>query len=105
MSVLVFDDESSKYFIFAKGAPEIIHNNSTVKFDYFDKEMQNVTYGGFRAIAYGYKQIPQSQVTKYLSESRDSYLKDITLLGFIMFENKLKPDALKTTEMLDQSGI
>ena len=44
-------------------------------------------------------------MSNYLSESRDTYLKDITLLGFIMFENKLKPDALKTIEMLDQSGI
>lgn len=55
MSVLVYDDELSKYFIFAKGAPEMIHINSTVKFDYFDRVLQNVSYGGFRAIAYGFK--------------------------------------------------
>jgi hypothetical protein len=55
MSVLVYDFESSKYFVFAKGAPEMIHKNSTIKFAYFDKVLQNVSYGGFRAIGYGFK--------------------------------------------------
>jgi magnesium-transporting ATPase (P-type) len=35
MSVLVHDRHKGKYYIFAKGAPEVIHNNSTVKFEYF----------------------------------------------------------------------
>ncbi len=55
MSVLAYDFDSNKYFIFAKGAPEIIHKNSLRKYDYFDDLLQNVSYGGFRTIAYGYK--------------------------------------------------
>ena len=36
MSVLVEDVESGKYYVFAKGAPEVIHKNSVKKFAYFE---------------------------------------------------------------------
>ena len=55
MSVLVHDKSDDKYYIFSKGAPEVIHNNSTSKYAYFDDLLQNVSYGGFRTIGYGYK--------------------------------------------------
>lgn len=55
MSVLAFDFETNKYYIFVKGAPEKIHYNSKIKYHYFDTLLQEVSYGGFRSIAYGYK--------------------------------------------------
>ncbi len=55
MSVLVYDYETSKYYVFAKGAPEVINKNSVNHFAYFDKLLQNVSYGGYRTIAYAYK--------------------------------------------------
>jgi hypothetical protein len=30
------------------------------KYAYFDTLLQNVSYGGYRTIAYGYKEIPES---------------------------------------------
>ena len=60
MSVLVHDTKDDKYYIFCKGAPEIIHNNSTFKYAYFEDLLQNVSYGGFRTIGYGYKEISKN---------------------------------------------
>jgi magnesium-transporting ATPase (P-type) len=57
MSVLVYDYDSNKYYIFAKGAPEMIHKISKVKYSYFDNLLKNVSYGGYRSIAYGYKEV------------------------------------------------
>ncbi len=57
MSVMVHDTETDKYYIFVKGAPEIIHKNSTITYSYFDDLLQNVSYSGFRTIAYGYKEV------------------------------------------------
>jgi hypothetical protein len=33
----------------------MIHNNSLKKYAYFNDLIQNVSYRGFRTIAYGYK--------------------------------------------------
>lgn len=40
MSVLAYDVQTKKHYVFAKGAPEIIHKYSTNKFAYFDKLLQ-----------------------------------------------------------------
>lgn len=32
MSVMVYDFDTNKYYIFVKGAPEIVHNNSLTKY-------------------------------------------------------------------------
>jgi Ca2+-transporting ATPase len=67
MSVLAFDHETCKHYVFVKGAPEIIHVNSTKKYPYFDSLLQNVSYGGYRTIAYGYKEIPDNMKSAYMS--------------------------------------
>lgn len=67
MSVLVFDHETCKYYVFAKGAPEMIHGNSAKKYPYFDSLLQNVSYGGYRTIAYGFKEISESMKSAYMS--------------------------------------
>ena len=70
MSVFVHDAKDDKYYIFSKGAPEIIHNNSTIKYNYFEKLLQNVSYGGFRTIGYGYKEIGKNEIGRWINESR-----------------------------------
>jgi magnesium-transporting ATPase (P-type) len=55
MSVLVYDYEANKFYIFAKGAPEIIHINSINKYSYFDDLLKDISHSGYRSIAYGFK--------------------------------------------------
>lgn len=57
MSVLVYDVLEEKYYVFVKGAPEVIYANSTAQYAYFDELLQSVSYSGYRTIAYGLKEI------------------------------------------------
>lgn len=60
MSVLARDVNQNKYYVFVKGAPERIDKNSRVKYNYFETLVSNLSLGGFRTIAYGFKQIEES---------------------------------------------
>lgn len=55
MSVLVRDAKLNKFYVFIKGAPERIEKNSVVKYGYFETLVSNLSLGGYRTIAYGYK--------------------------------------------------
>lgn len=105
MSVLAYDTQSSKYFVFAKGAPEIIHRHSTSKFAYFDRLLQTESYSGFRTIGYGYKEVEPRRLGEHLRASREEHLSQIRMLGLIAFENKLKHDARETIHRLELAGI
>lgn len=71
----------------------MIHNNSSLRYKYFDDLLQNVSYGGFRTIAYGMKEVDPLQKHMWLNESRENFLKGIRIMGFLVFENKLKKDS------------
>lgn len=63
----------------------MIHGNSLTKYKYFTDLLQTVSYRGFRCIAYGYKQIKRDEVEAYLNVNRDYFMKDINMLGFLVF--------------------
>lgn len=83
----------------------MLHSHSSQKLLYFDNLLQQVSYGGYRSIAYGYKEIGAEEKERYLTESRDYFIKNINLLGLIVFENKLKSDASETIRLLERAGI
>lgn len=85
MSVLVRDTNQKKHYVFVKGAPERIEKNSIVKYGYFEGLVANMSLGGFRTIGYGYKEIEDADVAKYLSSERDIFEKDIIALGIVAF--------------------
>ncbi len=64
-----------------------------------------MSLGGFRTIAYGFKQVEDIEVAKYLQGERDIFEKDITALGIVAFENKLKSDTRSTIDKLVVSDI
>lgn len=70
MSVLVHDVQTSKYYVFAKGAPEKMHNYSTKKFNYFSKLVSILSYEGLRTIAFSFKEINKTKLNEYLSTDR-----------------------------------
>lgn len=76
-----------------------------VKYSYFDQVLQNESYGGFRTIGYGYKEIDKRDLDRWREESRDNFMKDINFLGLLVFENKLKSDSKNTIELLKEGAI
>lgn len=63
----------------------MIHNNSVKKYFYFNDLLQTVSFRGFRCIAYGYKKLNISEIETYLHGNRDFFMKDINILGFLIF--------------------
>ena len=53
MSVLVKKED--QYFIFVKGAPEKIYENSQNKTSNFNLAIEDLSFEGLRTIAMGYK--------------------------------------------------
>lgn len=53
MSVLVH--HQNKYYVYAKGSPEMIHKVSLLKNSKFDILIKDLSLEGFRSIAFGYK--------------------------------------------------
>lgn len=105
MSVLVRDATQKKHYVFIKGAPERIDKNSVVKYSNFETLVSNLSLGGYRTIAYGYKEIDERELSKYLQGERDIFEQNITALGLAAFENKLKVDTRSTIDKLNESDI
>jgi magnesium-transporting ATPase (P-type) len=85
MSVLALDTRTNKYYVFAKGAPEVIHRHSINKFQYFEQLLQTESYGGFRTIGYGFKEIDVKDLEENLGASRSSHLNQIQMMGLLVF--------------------
>jgi magnesium-transporting ATPase (P-type) len=105
MSVLVRDTNKDKIYVFIKGAPERIDRNSIFKFKDFENIVASFSLGGYRTIGYGYKEVPSHKLNLYLEGERDTFEKDITALGLVAFENKLKADTRETIDKLNMSDI
>jgi len=105
MSVLVRETNTDKLYVFVKGAPERIDKNSVFRFKEFENLVASFSLGGYRTIGYGYKEVPNHKMNLYLEGERDIFEKDITALGLVAFENKLKGDTRETIDKLNLSDI
>ena len=104
MSVLVSrsdaSDGSKRYFLFTKGAPEILSSFlSSLPLHYTHAYLHHMARGK-RVLALAYKEIIlPSRITKsadisaFLKEfSREEAEKSLSFLGFLVFDCDLKPD-------------
>ncbi|OOF92274.1 hypothetical protein ASPCADRAFT_210710 [Aspergillus carbonarius ITEM 5010] len=93
--------------IFVKGAPESIkaiclpgslpHG--------FDDLLSHYTHKGYRVIACASKYEPKLSWMKVQKMTRSDAECDLEFLGFIIFENKLKPKTTETISELNKAGI
>lgn len=57
MSVLYRHTESNRYFVVAKGNPEMIHKYSQEKVKDYEAFIKKMSLEGFRSIAFGFREI------------------------------------------------
>nr|XP_019012720.1 cation-transporting ATPase 13A3/4/5 [Kwoniella pini CBS 10737]OCF51501.1 cation-transporting ATPase 13A3/4/5 [Kwoniella pini CBS 10737] len=94
MSVIVKRLKSNSMEVYVKGAPEVmpdICDPSTFPLDY-DDMLSYYTRNGFRVIAIAGKSIEGLTWLKAQRMRREVAESDLHFLGFIVFENKLKPN-------------
>ena len=102
MSVVVQAESSlSLYF---KGSPEKLSElarKDSLPANYH-KMLDFVTNKGFRVLALAYSKIPQSSDLEALA--REAVEQDLTYLGLLVLENKLKPDSAEVIRRLQKEG-
>ena len=107
MSVFIRDVTSNKYYIFTKGAPEKVRNfslESTIPSDFTDI-LEGKSIQGFRILGLGYKEVSVEMKEKVLTWSREEIEKNLTFLGFLILENKLKPDSRVCLLRLNEAAL
>ena len=105
MSVIVFDIERKKTFLFCKGAPEKIKSlckSSSVPTN-FEKSLDVLTLKGNRVLGLGFREIDPNE--SFNDASQETLEQSINFLGFLIFENQLKKNSAETIEKLIDAGI
>ncbi|KAH8821701.1 P-type ATPase-like protein [Xylogone sp. PMI_703] len=106
-SVIVRNFGSQGVDVFVKGAPECmkdICNPESFPSDYEDL-LTYYTHRGFRVIACATRHIAKLNWVKVQKMKRDEAESNLEFIGFIIFENKLKPTTAGVLQELDDARI
>ncbi|KAI9890877.1 MAG: hypothetical protein M1814_003516 [Vezdaea aestivalis] len=106
-SVLVRRFGTSSVDVYVKGAPESM--KSICKADSFPPDYEDLlnyyTHRGYRVIACASKHLPKISWVKSQKLTRKEAESELNFVGFIIFENKLKPATEGVIRELSQAGI
>jgi cation-transporting ATPase 13A3/4/5 len=73
--------------------------------DDYEEQLRYYTHHGYRVLAVAWKQITKEPVSNVLKMERESIESGLRFLGFIIFENKLKPGTLPVVRTLNKASI
>ncbi|KAF9968325.1 hypothetical protein BGZ70_004966, partial [Mortierella alpina] len=107
MSVIVRRLHSPGMEVFVKGAPEAmidICNENSFPLDYKER-LSYYTHKGYRVIACASKALPNLTFVRSQRIKREQVESDLTFLGFIIFENKLKPTSAPVITTLSNARV
>lgn len=108
MSSLIAFPNSDQICVIVKGSPEKIRTICTKESipANFTEVLSKYTKEGFRVIALSYKSLllPNNDQLDAANE-RDFYEINLTFAGFLIFENKLKPETTANIALLKQNDI
>ncbi|KAF9998130.1 hypothetical protein BGZ65_006344, partial [Modicella reniformis] len=107
MSVIVKKLHSPGMDIYVKGAPEGMVDiclKETLPLDYAER-LSYYTHHGYRVIACAAKSMPALNFVRAQRIKREQVESELTFLGFIVFENKLKPTTAPVIATLTNARI
>jgi cation-transporting P-type ATPase 13A2 len=105
MSTLVKNEKN--LFIFTKGSPEKIKEHclkDSIPSDY-DSSLIEYARKGYRVLSCARKIEPLLKEENLLSSSRSEIESDLEFVGFLIFQNKLKPQSKPTIKHLNHADI
>lgn len=107
MSVICQNRIDNKYRVFVKGSPEKIQelcNSETIPQEYFDV-MSNYTKEGYRVIGFATKVLEDFSYKEVMRIERLDCEKQLTFLGLLVMENKLKKETNGVIQVLNDCKI
>ncbi|KAK0175752.1 hypothetical protein PV327_009479 [Microctonus hyperodae] len=107
MSVITRTLGASSYDLYCKGSPEMISSLSKPDSvpSNFASILEEYTSEGYRVIALGHKTLNRLTYAKVQRISRDVAESELTFLGFVILENRLKPETTPVIEALNRAQI
>ncbi|CAH8871431.1 unnamed protein product [Trichobilharzia szidati] len=106
MSVITRTLNESQFHVYTKGAPETIEvlcRRDTIPAN-FHSNLLEYTREGFRVLALAWRPIKSSYL-RILRLSRDRVENNLLFLGFLVMENRLKPESGPVIKILRQANI
>lgn len=100
---------SDKHFnVYCKGSPEMIATlcrPETIPTD-FNEKLNYYAQQGYRIIAMAYKPLDRKMTYPKIQRiSRDKCESELEFMGFVILENRLKPDSEKVIKILNDANI
>lgn len=107
MSVVVKSLIKPEFELFCKGSPEMIVKLSNVESVPKDllRSLKTYTEKGYRVIAMATKTLPGLNYMKIKKLTREEMEKDLTFIGLIVLENRLKPQTASVMKELRDANI
>lgn len=93
MSVICKNTIDNCFRVFVKGSPEKLEelcDKQTIPSNY-KEVLEQYTKEGYRVIALATRTLPDLDNSKVMKVARDSVENNLTFLGLLIMENKLKP--------------
>ncbi|KAL4456644.1 hypothetical protein ABPG74_000751 [Tetrahymena malaccensis] len=103
MSTIVRD--AGKKYAFLKGAPEMVRElciPTTIPSNFTEK-LNVLSLKGFRILGLSYRELSESENPSAMQ--RQDLEKNLNFLGFLVLENKLKPDTAECIQRLKEGGV
>ncbi|KAI0977328.1 hypothetical protein F4678DRAFT_468531 [Xylaria arbuscula] len=106
-SVIVRGFGKQRGDVYVKGAPECMRDICRPESfpDDYDELLSYYTHKGYRVIACATKHMKKLSWVKSQKMTREEVEADLEFIGFIIFENKLKPTTAAVLKELNQSNI
>lgn len=108
MSVITRKISDKNFNVYSKGSPEMIATlcrAETIPTD-FNEKLNYYAQQGYRIIALAYKSLDRKMTYPKIQRiSRDKVEAELEFLGFVILENRLKPDSEKVIKILNDANI
>lgn len=108
MAVITRKISDKNFNVYCKGSPEMIATlcrPETIPID-FNEKLNMYAQQGYRIIAMAYKPLDRKLTySKVQRISRDKVESELEFLGFVILENRLKPDSEKVIQILNDAHI
>jgi cation-transporting ATPase 13A3/4/5 len=98
---------NSDFEVFVKGAPEVMEyvcQKDSIPIN-FNEQLRNYTHHGYRVLAIAHKIMPNLDTKIVQSLKREEVESNLRFLGFIVFENKVKPGTNMVIKTLNKACI
>ncbi|XP_040322270.1 putative cation-transporting ATPase 13A5 isoform X1 [Herpailurus yagouaroundi] len=107
MSVVAQVAGEDHFHVYVKGAPEMLAKfckSETVPKN-FPQELRKYTIQGFRVIAFAHKGLKMKKLSEVENLAREKVESDLTFLGLLIMENRLKKESKSVLKELHEACI